>query len=683
MSSSSTGGIRYDFDSDASSLVRAAGQAADAMARAEKGAQKLTEKLDNVDKASNKAGQGVSKGSKSLNELARELNNNQLISQAETISALFIQMGGNVSRVASVLTSLIRPLALVGTALGPSAPLVAGLAAIPIALFGIPAAANAAGAALVDMSRDAVKLQDDIKDMVPRDITDSLYNLETQIKALDDQAKIHTATLTVALQPATEAYMHIVAGLRKEIDDAMPSVRGWLETINDTPVETAIRGAAAVMTFGISEYVGHLQRAGAAEIDRQRNLLANYIPAQKDATKYVDEFAKVVDKLNKEYDKADKEAQKFTKAQDKIRDAFDEIIQWSAEDLLTEEGKISAAINKHIEDLYDLELAEEETSLGVIALKQREAREINALWDERVKNAFKSLEQEKLDAEAFARDTERIIADMEASTRDFLVDQAGELDKQLAESKANMENALFDLAASVQDIFGEIGASILAEFEGIRDQYTTMADESESRIDDLEQKAEDLRGRNQERAKEALEEEKARLEELAQLEYNAALAAFRSEQQMKVSQVLMAGALAIMQAYAQLGPIAGSVAAVGIGGLTATQLAIIQDQDPPQKRHDGGADEVPFGNRTARSGEVALFLNQRAVESGAIERMTELNRDTGTTQQSQGGRLVLADAGRVIGEAVVSESRRPGSQTRRAFGSSNYGQRDPYGRGRR
>jgi hypothetical protein len=46
-----------------------------------------------------------------FSKAAKELQQSPLISELETVSSLFIQVGGNVSRVASIVTSSIRPLA--------------------------------------------------------------------------------------------------------------------------------------------------------------------------------------------------------------------------------------------------------------------------------------------------------------------------------------------------------------------------------------------------------------------------------------------------------------------------------------------------------------------------------------------------------------------------------------------
>jgi hypothetical protein len=155
---------------------------------------------------------------------------------------------------------------------------------------------------------------------------------------------------------------------------------------------------------------------------------------------------------------------------------------------------------------------------------------------------------------------------------------------------------------------------------------------------------------------------------------------FMAERESAIGSALLQGAVAVVTALAQLGPIGGAIAASFIGATVATEIGIIQSQRPPA--HDGGpigADEFNLGNRRVRNGEAAVVFNQRAVQSGALEQAQRINRD-----QSGGGsgevRLVLADAGRVVGELVARETRRPGSRLAAAFGRT--GVVDPYGRSR-
>ena len=67
----------------------------------------------------------------------------------------------------------------------------------------------------------------------------------------------------------------------------------------------------------------------------------------------------------------------------------------------------------------------------------------------------------------------------------------------------------------------------------------------------------------------------------AKEKYEIELKAFKANQAIQAVQATIAGALAIVQAFAQLGPIAGAVAALGIGVTTAIQVGSILTAKPP------------------------------------------------------------------------------------------------------
>jgi hypothetical protein len=56
---------------------------------------------------------------------------------------------------------------------------------------------------------------------------------------------------------------------------------------------------------------------------------------------------------------------------------------------------------------------------------------------------------------------------------------------------------------------------------------------------------------------------------------------FRANKALNIINTTIAGAMAIVQALAQLGPIAGGIAAGIVAGVTATQIGIIAAQPPP------------------------------------------------------------------------------------------------------
>lgn len=70
--------------------------------------RKAEEAVQSMTKTVEKAGTFMER----FNATAKAMNQNQLVSNVETIGSVFIQFGGNVSRVSAIVTSLIRPLSI-------------------------------------------------------------------------------------------------------------------------------------------------------------------------------------------------------------------------------------------------------------------------------------------------------------------------------------------------------------------------------------------------------------------------------------------------------------------------------------------------------------------------------------------------------------------------------------------
>lgn len=240
----------------------------------------------------------------------------------------------------------------------------------------------------------------------------------------------------------------------------------------------------------------------------------------------------------------------------------------------------------------------------------------------------------------------------------------------LEERKAAQEEAAFAIAEAwtgLAQTLAELGAeSTQAELDRIQEQKQSLLDA----LDEAE-------GAEKEKLEADLDNIKAR-EEVAK---NEARQAFELSQAAASASVIASGAAAFAQmlaVFAALGPGAPVAAGLVVGPAIAAQLAAISANQPPA--HSGanlGADEFFVGNQMVRQGERAVVFNQRAVESGAADRAMAMNRDQGGDREV---RFVMGDSGRIIGEVVVRESRRPGSRLGAAFGTVPVGYSDPYNR---
>ena len=101
--------------------------------------------------------------------------------------------------------------------------------------------------------------------------------------------------------------------------------------------------------------------------------------------------------------------------------------------------------------------------------------------------------------------------------------------------------------------------------------------------------------------------EKEKTKKIAEINKKAALEkyeiekkAFETNKTFQIINTIISGALAIVQSFAQLGPIAGAIGAVLIGAVTAAQVSVISSsQPPPPPFKEGGFTEAGNPNEVA------------------------------------------------------------------------------------
>lgn len=137
------------------------------------------------------------------------------------------------------------------------------------------------------------------------------------------------------------------------------------------------------------------------------------------------------------------------------------------------------------------------------------------------------------------------------------------------------------------------------------------------------------------------EKEKAIERSKAEKIYAIDVKQFRTQQAQDASQAAIATALAIIQGYAQTGPIAGSVFAGIVGAIGAAQVAAIMAKKPPQKpefakgglidlgmikgkSHANGGVPVSIGDdqvAEVEGGEGALIISKKAMKNKEMKAM--------------------------------------------------------------
>jgi hypothetical protein len=132
-------------------------------------------------KAAEEAKKTAKAAGKTWNEVAKNMQSNQMISDMEQIGSMFILVGGNVSKAAMLFTSAVRPIAMVSELFGPQAMLMLGLAAIP-------ALGLAAISAIRGLADSGLAARDHLKELgytVGPEQQDALKSYEHAVAQLD------------------------------------------------------------------------------------------------------------------------------------------------------------------------------------------------------------------------------------------------------------------------------------------------------------------------------------------------------------------------------------------------------------------------------------------------------------------------------------------------------------------
>lgn len=134
----------------------------------------------------------------------------------------------------------------------------------------------------------------------------------------------------------------------------------------------------------------------------------------------------------------------------------------------------------------------------------------------------------------------------------------------------------------VQQQFQQLGQIINSGFEARQNQIASQYQAEEEAIQNST-----LSEKEKEKQLEALRKKRA------MEEYEIAKEQFIVNQALNIGNTIIAGALAAIQAVAQLGPVAGAVAAGLIAASTAASIAVIATQPPPPKPqfYEGGFTE--------------------------------------------------------------------------------------------
>ena len=308
--------------------------------------------------------------------------------------------------------------------------------------------------------------------------------------------------------------------------------------------------------------------------------------------------------------------------------------------------------------------------------------------------AFTAQKTEADRARAMLKELETANSDTAGSAGEFKDEIAAVQEKLNGLQTEEAKKALNDLAQQIQAIGGSFAQALsnigqLQMGEAIKDAkealafFDKRAEDIQSQIDGINDM---ISQTTDERVREQLESEKALLE--GRLEANAeakekekeiqnqAIAdAHRVQQNINLAAIAMNTATAVMQAWAQLGPIGAPLATAGILALGATQAGLVSAQEPPTL-HWGGMVKPDETMIRARVGE-GVLTPQGVQAIGGQEGLNAANMGRG-----MGGQIVVQQVykHRVLDTVLTDSIKRGGPISAELNRRQRRGRRNPHRR---
>tara|TARA_Y100001963_G_scaffold22809_2_gene29947 strand:+ start:3564 stop:5486 length:1923 start_codon:yes stop_codon:yes gene_type:complete len=338
-------------------------------------------------------------------------------------------------------------------------------------------------------------------------------------------------------------------------------------------------------------------------------------------------------------------------------------------------GKVYHDEAKSIEQIFDdrakaisaQQKMEQEALADIEAARNEEARQDRARYQARIQLGKDATASAIADMEAEA-EAERQVQLLQAENHQRAMAREEEAKRQREERREELEQEMLALA----DLQG-IAVGAAASFADLKFQATREgAEDATNKADKLKQEIEQLKGTikdaNAEERREIQQTIRDKEDELAIAEVEAKQARrlarkqFKETKGLRISEAIINGAAAAVRALAELGPVAGAIAAAGIATTTAVQVATIRAQKPP-KFHMGGMIEPDEQISVLRRGEAVL--NERAAQRLGRQTIESLNRDE-----------PLGNVNIYLGEDLLRSQRL--QRTLRSGAHSAVGARSPY-----
>lgn len=543
----------------------------------------------------------------------------------------------------------------------------------------------------VDVSEEAIMANQQWQAMTQL-LSDQFHGLIQTMVSGSAETRSFTNVFMVSLSA-------ILGGTQKTFsiihDTVVGTFKAWRAALKGDFDQAAIESSkvSVALKWSISDVKLASEEAARTFIQNTKRTVAN--------TKAQQARQRELAKTSEETRKAAEEARAHAKSLQDEEKALDRLGDISAEirsDTLSDSQKVRAEAADRFKALDALlresSLTEADVAKIRLQIRERLARDLVAVEEAQAKEAQEKQEeaQEKADElmqatllenqqiadeiTAAWHDAFRSIGDIAAQVFDFIAarrqeeldaarsefeekrDKAHELHddiKELQEERRELERATMDASASA------------AERAEARKQLA----EVESDLARKQQRKARVKG-EKEAAKEIMDDQRKRMKR--------ALIAQRAA---SIFQIGVNTAVAVMQALAQLGPIAGAIAAGTVTAAGITQAALVASEPLPS--FFGGTSRLP-GSPGEQAGEMMVrahsreaILNSRAVDRLGVGIIDALNAGMEPLSAMGGEAPVVLD-GEVVGRVLARRGRRSGPLREAMREQDPIGYRSPFGR---
>lgn len=619
----------------------------------------------------NKVGQSADKAAGffgKFSKVAKDLNQSPLISNMETISALFIQVGGSVSQAAVVFTSLIRPVAVVSSLLSATGPLVFGAVALGASLLALVAPVKVMSL----FAEGAIEARKRLEEM------NKQIGAEQAV-----QLSAYTAQLDALAVTLDQMRVTFGSGFAENFAILTLNVRRLTEALdgNGATLEYNRRLILLITTLGLSEVLYAGARAATeqdralvrmsgtlAELDRRTKAAGETaVEAGKEFQRLVDsfEFQGPINDPQARYDAMLRAAEKASKEAARIRD---QMLAENERALREENAELAASLAEREKMLAANTAYQLKLFLGAGAQRLALQKASDAAFLEQMLRA--NAEQRAADMEA-QRQKEDLVRIGTQAAFDVVNGYTAIIDQLLQ----NQVDGFTDQIGEAQSALSKIRQkeqSLQAELKALRQKGQTerLTLEEQARIAEIQSSLELLEARKKAN-REELKDSRQRARDIAK--------------QQRVSALFNVGvntAAAIAMAFAMFGPPPSPAGIAAAGAATANgilQAGLIAAK--PLPTFFGGTASMP-----GKAGEVQATLHSgEAVLTSAAARdlgptiIDALNAGLRPLSALGGSGDVILD-GYAVGKVLARNARQgtsPLGQTMRE-GRQPVGYRDPY-----